>query len=423
VANRRGGAVRRLLLLTELILLAGPASASEAAADLDGGVAGTAPAETENPVSQYIDDRSPGLTPVDASSSLSPSSGPSQNTAPAAAPVPKQLPAEWMLVPIPSYNPTLGFILTGIGAYIVPLDPGSPPSVVAGGGFYSGNNSWGAFLGGKFNLAGDRYRLSTGLFVGQVNYDFYGIGTDAGQNGKFVPLQQKVGGGLVQALFRIAPQLYLGPRYTLAKISTSADLSQLELPPGVVPPENQLHSWFSAPGVKLQWDSRDSEFYPRKGQLLEVTLDFHATWLGDGFTYLDGKVAWNQYLGLGERHVLAFRELVSFVAGDAPFYALPRLGQGIDIRGYKTGQYQDNILIAAQVEYRLKILAWLGAAAFLGVGDVAPDVGSIRLSDLLPAGGLGLRVTLAKANQINFRADVAFSKDGTTFYLGVGEAY
>jgi outer membrane protein assembly factor BamA len=361
---------------------------------------------------------------VDASSAVAPSSAPNQTVAPATQePAKKSVPAEWMVVPIPSYNPTLGFILTGVGAYIFPVDPGSPPSVVAGGGFYSGNNSWAAFAGGKFNLAEDRYRVSTGVFVGQINYDFYGIGTDAGESGKFVPLQQRVSGGLLQALFRIAPHLYLGPRYTLARIRSSVDLSQTGVPPEIVPPQTELSSWVSAPGVVFQWDTRDSEFYPRKGQLLDVKLDFHVTWLGDAYSYLAAKIAWNQYLGLGTQQVLAFRELVSFVTDGAPFYALPRLGQGMDIRGYKTGQYQDNILLAAQVEYRLKILAWLGAVAFVGVGEVMPDLGAFSFSNLLPAGGLGVRLTLAKANQVNFRADVAFSKDGTTFYLGIGEAY
>jgi hypothetical protein len=75
------------------------------------------------------------------------------------------------------------------------------------------------------------------------------------------------------------------------------------------------------------------------------------------------------------------------------------------------------------VEYRLQILAWLGAAAFFGLGEVEPDVSSLSFKDLLPAGGVGARLTVAKANHVNARADVAFSKEGVTFYFAVGEAF
>ena len=172
------------------------------------------------------------------------------------------------------------------------------------------------------------------------------------------------------------------------KMRSTADLSQFPAPPDFVPPNTELVSWFSAPGLKFQWDTRDSQFFPRRGQLLRGA-DRGCAPQGARrlFRLLRGKIAWNQYLGLTPRQVLAFREVISVVAGDTPFYALPRLGQGSDIRGFKAGEYQDNILLAAQVEYRLQMLAWLGAVAFFGVGEVQPDVGSLNFKDLLPAGG------------------------------------
>ena len=121
--------------------------------------------------------------------------------------------------------------------------------------------------------------------------------------------------------------------------------------------------------------------------------------------------------------MLAFREVVNLASTNTPFYALPRLGQGSDIRGFKAGEYQDHVLLAAQAEYRLQILAWLGAVAFFGVGEVEPDVGSLNFKDLLPAGGVGARITVAKQNHVNARADVAFSKHGVSFYFAVGEAF
>ena len=377
----------------------------------------------DNPVSDYVDRSSDGLTRIEMPGTSAPSASSVEVATPAAEPVKAPKPAEWMLVPIPNYNPTLGFMITGMGAYIFPADAKSPPSTVGGFGMFSTNGSW-AFGGiSKLNLAEDHYRVTAFLMLGHINWDFYGIGNEAADRGLFVPISQRMAGGRLESLFRIAQGLYLGPRWTVMKMRSTADLSQVQVPPELVPPNTELVSWFSAPGLKFQWDTRDSQFFPRHGQLMELSVDVHLKSLGDSFDYVAGKLAWNQYLGLTPRQVLAFREVASLASANTPFYALPRLGQGSDIRGFKAGEYQDHVLLAAQVEYRLQVLAWLGAVAFFGVGEVEPDLGSLNLKDLLPAGGVGARITVAKANHVNARADVAFSKQGVTFYFAVGEAF
>jgi hypothetical protein len=226
-------------------------------------------------------------------------------------------------------------MITGMGAYIFPADAKSPPSTVGGFGMFSTNGSW-AFGGiSKLNLAKDHYRVTAFLMLGHINWDFYGIGNDAADRGLFVPISQRMAGGRLESLFRIAQGLYLGPRWTVMKMRSTADLSQVQVPPELVPPNTELVSWFSAPGLKFQWDTRDSQFFPRHGQLMELSVDVHLKSLGDSFDYVAGKLAWNQYLGLTPRQVLAFRELASLASANTPFYALPRLGQGSDIRGFR----------------------------------------------------------------------------------------
>ena len=419
LTGSRPGRLLRTAPCVAALLALTPRSASTAEPDVDD----TSRGYPDNPVSDYVDRSSDGLTPVDPPGTSAPSLTSVQVETPSAAPIKTPKPAEWMLVPIPGYNPTLGFMITGMGAYIFPADAKSPPSTVGGFGMFSTNGSWTFGAISKLNLAEDHYRVTAFLMLGHINWDYYGIGNEAADRGVFVPISQRMAGGRLESLFRIAQGLYLGPRWTLMKMRSTADLSQVQVPPELVPPSNELVSWFSAPGLKFQWDTRDSQFFPRQGQLLELSLDLHLESLGDSFDYVGGKLAWNQYIGLTPRQVLAFREIVNLVSTNAPFYALPRLGQGSDIRGFKAGEYQDNILLAAQAEYRLQILAWLGAVAFLGVGEVEPDLGSLSFRDLLLAGGVGARVTVAKANHVNARADVAFSKQGVSFYFAVGEAF
>jgi hypothetical protein len=404
------------LMLAAALFVGGGAAAESDLADAGTGY-------PENLVSDYLDSSSDGLTAVELPGTAAPSVTSVDVATPAAAPGTTPKPAEWLVVPVPGYSPTLGFQITGMAAYIFPADAASPPSTVGGFGMYSTNNSWVVGAIAKLNLSEDRYRVLATLLVGHINWDFYGVGTEAGNQNQFVPISQGMVGGRLENLFRLTKGLYLGPRWTLMKFNATADYSAAQIPPDQIPPPSQLSSWFSAPGVKFQWDTRDSQFFPRQGQLMEVTADVHLRALGDSFDYFQGKFAWNQYVTLTPRQVLAFREVISFVAGDAPYYSLPRLGQGPDIRGFKAGEYQDNILLAVQAEYRLQILAWLGAAAFFGVGEVEPNLGSLNFKDLLPAGGIGARFTVARANHVNARVDVAFSREGVTFYLSVGEAF
>lgn len=96
----------------------------------------------DNPVSDYVDRTSDGLTEIDPPGTSAPSLTSVQVNTPSAEPVKAPKPAEWMLVPLPGYNPTLGFTLTGMGAYIFPADAKSPPSTVGGFGMFSSNGSW-----------------------------------------------------------------------------------------------------------------------------------------------------------------------------------------------------------------------------------------------------------------------------------------
>ena len=61
--------------------------------------------------------------------------------------------------------------------------------------------------------------------------------------------------------------------------------------------------------------------------------------------------------------------------------------------------------------------------AFFGVGEVAPKVGKFNADNLKPAGGAGVRYTLAKKNHVNLRLDYAIGLDGGGVYMGVTESF
>jgi len=163
--------------------------------------------------------------------------------------------------------------------------------------------------------------------------------------------------------------------------------------------------------------------------LAEVASDFFATGLGSKWTYQYYRASFNKYNTLSEHQVIAFRVMGCAAAGDrVPIYDLCLFGTTNDLRGYTAGRYQDRRMFATQAEYRLMLPAkglWgrFGVVAFVGLGAVGNKFTEIGSSDLLPAGGAGLRFRLLKKYPINFRTDVGIGKDGHTLSIGVLEAF
>ena len=56
-------------------------------------------------------------------------------------------------------------------------------------------------------------------------------------------------------------------------------------------------------------------------------------------------------------------------------------------------------------------------------GGVAPGLGQLTETNFLPAGGAGLSFKPSSKNDIKLRADFAVGKDGSTFYLSLGDAF
>jgi len=52
------------------------------------------------------------------------------------------------------------------------------------------NGSRGLALGGEFYLRQNTYHITTIYFRGNINYDYYGVGTESGDVGLKLPLKQ-----------------------------------------------------------------------------------------------------------------------------------------------------------------------------------------------------------------------------------------
>lgn len=351
---------------------------------------------------------------------------------------------EWLAVPIPISSPSIGSGLEWAVARVFPFDKNdqvSPPSAVGIGGVFTNNGSRAVAVGGRLYLKHDKYRLSIAAGAASVNFNIYGIGKDSGNDGIHVPLNADGSGFLGEFLHRLRKGVYLGVRGQFRQVKLSLNEEELESsdiasqpPESVTDVINQvrgdlLNQRTVSMGPRFQWDSRDNVFYPKQGVLTEFATDFFSESLGSKFTYQYYKLTFNKYSAVSKHQILAFRGMACAAAGDrVPIYDLCLFGTSNDLRGYPGGRFQDRRMFATQGEYRLMLPAngiWgrIGVVAFGGVGAIGDKFSSIGASDLLPAGGAGIRFRLLKKYPINFRVDYGIGKVDRTLSIGVLEAF
>jgi hypothetical protein len=348
-----------------------------------------------------------------------------EQAAPAAVnPQPSAKRGEFVFAPLPVVNPTLDNGLAGVVGYLYRVDRTdltTAPSATALAGFKTSNGSWAGAVLQSLHLAHDRFRVLAIGGYGDINYPFYGIGHAAGDAGVSLELNQVGPAGLIEGLVRMHPRWYVGARYQILRMSVSTDA--IPLPNGPTLPSLDGRLRTAALGPRVEFDSRDSTFYPTSGWQLQGIGSFYGKTIGGQRDYQVYQVWTNHYQAVGTRHVFAWHVGACGAAGSVPFYDLCLLGKSQDLRGYTVGQYRDRAMVAGQGEWRSNIWWRFGAVAFVGAGEVADSFGSLTWNNVLPGGGAGVRFVLAERNHVNLRVDYAWGQSSRALYVGVLEAF
>lgn len=331
---------------------------------------------------------------------------------------------EFFIAPIPAYDPTLGAGLTLAAGYIFPTGAdGSPPSMVGGGIYYSDSGSWFTGAGVSLHLDEDRWRLTAGVGVGEVRFEF-SVARPTQDEDVDIPLRIGTAGISIEAMRRIVPNFYGGIRVRGGRVRTRLGDADEEGPVLTFLSEQELEVDVVSFSPLFDWDTRNSAFYPTAGTLASFRVEFHPETadLKSEFQVYD--LAANQFIPLGADHVLALRGHGRQARGDfVPFFGLSYYGMSADLRGYPVGQYQDRLLLAVQGEWRWRFMERWVATGFAGIGKVAGDFDELEDEHSLPSAGVGLRFTIAPENKLGMRFDIAFTKDDYAYYFGVGEAF
>ncbi len=330
---------------------------------------------------------------------------------------------DFVAVPLPMSNPTLGTGLAGGLMALYPQNGEAPASNTVVGGFYTNSDSWAVGLSQKNYLREDQLRLSVVAAYADLKLDFWGIGTDAGDNDILVGINQT---GYVlrpELLWETFDDLFIGPQFLLLYAETSAETTL----PGDGGPDEIVNATGDliniGLGLAADYDTRDNPLNATTGWFVEAdALIYRKAW-GSDRDYERYLVNVNNYLTIAENHVLAWQASGCVSNGDAPFYQLCMFGASRRIRGYPVGRYQDKSMLAGQAEWRWNFRPRWGVVAFGGLGQVGKNFSDFTGGNVLVAGGVGVRWMASVENRVNLSVDYALGENDDYLYIYVGEAF
>ncbi len=330
--------------------------------------------------------------------------------------------------------PTLAFApetswelgISSLLVYYAKKDTANRLSEVNGFTFYTINKQYGVWFDHALYSHQNKY-----AYLGRLRYQnfpilYYGIGPEtvaepmATVNAQLIQVRERV-------LRKVARNLYLGPEIDLQRLS-SVSFDRHNGYGSYVAPEGNQGSISMGIGAGLVYDDRHNVLNVRNGAFAELALLKYAPALGSSTSFTSVISDNRFYYPVSKRNVFAAQVYGQFVSGQPPFNMLSSLGGETIMRGYYAGRYRDKNQLSMQAEFRMLPLPWrftkrFGATFFAGTGTVFNSFGSLQVNQFVWAGGVGMRYLLFPKKDIFTRLDFAFTKEGTGFYIFIGEAF
>jgi hypothetical protein len=175
----------------------------------------------------------------------------------------------------------------------------------------------------------------------------------------------------------------------------------------------------------LGFDWRPSPGYARRGGFYGVTAhDYTDTDSRVGFRRVDYEVTQHVPI-LRETWAISLRGRASTTwdkkGQSVPFYLLPSLGGGSDLRGYSSFRFRGENSLLLQGEWRIMVNRFLDTAVFYDTGKVTARKSDLDLNGLQHDYGFGVRFHTPFATVL--RVDIARGSEGTTLVFATSPAF
>jgi hypothetical protein len=321
--------------------------------------------------------------------------------------------SSWLLVPTVSASPKLGASFGGMAGYMHYFDPQSRVSIFGGNFQYTTTGSVIAALFAKTSFRADHHRLLALAAGGKIKNDY----DDFLGTGMPLKSEDDLRAVATRYEYRIRGNWFIGAQ---AVYSNYQILGQSEL-------DNELLqtlglTGFSGGGIGalVNYDSRDSEFSPHKGWLVNINNIAYREWIAGQYNYDVYRADLRYYWGLSDRLVLALRQNNQWTS-DAPRSAYAP----ITLRGYKFGQYLGQYMSSVEAEARVRLAARWTTTAFVGVGCLyGGSLGCNESENIYPDVGVGVQYILKPVEGMVLNLEYAKGKgDEQGVYMKFGYGY
>ncbi|RYE07825.1 MAG: polymerase, partial [Sphingobacteriales bacterium] len=311
--------------------------------------------------------------------------------------------ASFLPVPVIGYSQEIGFEF-GAGAlysfYIDRKDTLNRSSNFSGTATYSTKKTYNLTLKGDAWLPGNRFHLIGELRFKKMPFNFYGIGNNT-LNADADRLVQTQFKALFEAEKMIAPSFYTGLSVGYESYKYSDQVIGGIFTTGTYTDKPGGNVGFI--GISQSHDTRNSNNYPTKGFFGRVTFQVAPGLETNDYSGTQTKVNLRTFFPLSNKFVLAAQGIYYTIQGkNVPFYLLPQLGNDEIMRGYYTGRYRDENLLALQTELRYRYNNRFGAVLFVGTGTVFGQ-SAFAVDSFKPNYGGGLRYFFDPAKGLSVR--------------------
>jgi hypothetical protein len=198
------------------------------------------------------------------------------------------------------------------------------------------------------------------------------------------------------------------------------DVYTPEALPGLGATTTYLHTQ-----ATVGFDWRTASGYTRRGGFYGVTgHDYYDRDDALGFRQVDYEVIQHVPI-LRETWVLSLHGLAQTTWSkhdqEVPFFLMPSLGGGSNLRGYSSWRFRDRHSLLLQAEWRIMANRFFDTAVFYDAGKVAARTSELDLNHLKHDYGFGARFHTPFATVL--RVDVARSQEGTTLVFATSTPF
>ncbi len=332
---------------------------------------------------------------------------------------------DFIAVPIPIVDPTIGTGLVAVGAYYYAQSKedkaNQPASATQAIAAYTNNDSYAYGV-----IQNNYWQKDTWRFVGTAAYvalKLTLIDSQYSEDGS--QLDWNIQGTLLKSQLsrRLGEHWYVGGQLRLINNQqTFSGKVQGEAFDQASDSDNEEDTDTAKAnglGLLLQYDTRDSQTNPYQGQMFEFDMLLNSDNIGSTKTYQSFNLRYRYYQQLAKPLVLSLETKGCAKSGQAPLWDYCTIG----LRGFSATSYLDKTSFSAQTELRWRVWHNLGFVAFTGIGYNARSIAQLGDNASVNSFGLGLRYMMLKSQRVNLRFDYARSGNDDAIYVSVAEAF